>query len=56
MKWMFDLNSYDLKKNLVKECDGMEGTYSERRRVGSTVNVTCYLVCSRTDREVMKKY
>ena len=34
----------------------MEGTYSEQRRGGALVNVTCYLVCSRTDREVMKKY
>jgi hypothetical protein len=34
----------------------MEGTYSDRRGVGSIVNVTCYLLCSRTDREVMKKY
>jgi hypothetical protein len=32
----------------------MEGTYSDRRGVGSIVNVTCYLLCSRTDREVMK--
>ena len=34
----------------------MEGTYSDRRGVGSIVNVTCYLLCSRTDWEVMKKY